>query len=78
MCLKKFNIHIFFYIFGITPDFDGSIRICPVKNRPAQNMEITNARLQGKTFAVKITGNTYTVDYDGKQICRAVGDTVTI
>ena len=69
---------IFFYIFGITPDFDGSIRICPVKNRPAENMQITNARLQGKTFAVKITGNTYTVDYDGKQICEAVGDTVKI
>lgn len=69
---------IFFYIFGITPGFDGSIRICPVKNRPAPNMEITNARLQGKTFAVKVTGNTYTVNYDGRQIHAAIGKTVII
>ena len=69
---------IFFYIFGITPDFDGSIRICPVKNRPAEKMEITNARLRGKTFGVKINSNTYTVEYDGKQIQATIGDTVII
>lgn len=69
---------IFFYIFGITPGFDNSIRICPVRNRPAENMEIENARLRGKMFAVKITGNTYTVIYDGKQIEATIGETVTI
>ena len=69
---------IFFYIFGIQPGFDNSIRICPVKNRPAENMQIENARLRGKRFAVKITGNTYTVDYDGKQIEASIGETVTI
>ena len=69
---------IFFYIFGITPGFDDSIRICPVKNRPAENMQIENARLRGKTFAVKITGDTYTVDFDGKQIKATIGESVTI
>ena len=69
---------IFFYIFGITPGFDGSIRICPVKNRPAVNMEVENARLRGKVFAVKITGNTYTVIYDSKRIEAAIGETITI
>lgn len=69
---------IFFYIFGITPDFDGSIRICPVKNRPSQNMTIENARLQGKTFAVKISGDHYTVNYDGRQLQAAIGETITI
>ena len=69
---------IFFYIFGIQPGFDGSIRICPVKNRPVQNMQIENARLQGKTFAVKVTGDTFTVEYNGKQLQAVIGKTVTI
>lgn len=69
---------IFFYIFGITPGFDNSIRICPVKNRPANYMQIENAHLRGKTFAVKIDGDTYTVDYDGKHIQAVIGETVTI
>ena len=69
---------MFFYIFGIQPGFDDSIRICPVKNRPAQNMQVENARLRGKTFAVNITGNTFTVKYDGKQLQAAVGETITI
>ena len=69
---------IFFYIFGITPGFDDNIRICPVKNRPAEKMQIENVRLRGKTFAVAIAGSIYTVTYDGKQIQANVGDAVTI
>ena len=69
---------IFFYIFGITPGFDDSIRICPVKNRPAENMRIENARLRGKTFAVNVTGDTFTVTYDGKQLQASIGETITI
>lgn len=69
---------IFFYIFGITPGFDGSIRICPVKNRPAQNMTVENARLQGKTFSVKINGSSYTVVYNGTEQTASVGETITI
>ena len=49
-----------------------------MRNRPAENMEIENARLRGKMFAVKITGNAYTVIYDGKQIEATIGETVTI
>lgn len=69
---------IFFYIFGIQPAFDGSIRICPVKNRPAENMTIENARIQGKIFSVKITGDRYTVECGGKVYPAAVGEKITI
>ena len=69
---------IFFYLFGITPNFDNTIQICPVQHRPAENMQIENARLRGKTFAVYITGNEFTVVYDGKQIEAKIGQTVTI
>lgn len=69
---------IFFYIFGITPGFDGSVRICPVKNRPAENMQIENAHLQGKVFSVKISGDGYTVSYNGTQKTAVVGEAITI
>lgn len=69
---------IFFYIFGITPAFDGSIRICPVKDRPAENMQIENARLQGKTFAVRVCGDSYSVEFDGEVLCATVGEAITI
>ena len=69
---------IFFYIFGITPHFDGSISVCPVKNRPAQQMRIDNARLCGKVFSVAIDGNRFSVTLDGKEITAPIGETLTI
>ncbi len=69
---------IFFYIFGITPGFDGRISVSPVKNRPAENMEIENARLCGKTFSVKIAGDRFTVVCGGETVAAAIGETVMI
>ena len=69
---------IFFFIFGIKAQFDGSIKISPVKHRPAENMKITNARLCGKVFSVEITGERFTVSLDGASISATIGETVTI
>ena len=69
---------IFFFIFGITPHFDGTVTVCPVKNRPAEKMRVENARLQGKTFSVDVSGDTFTVTCDGKAYTAPVGQTVTI
>lgn len=68
---------IFFYVFGIKAGFDGSIRISPVKVRPADNMRIDNARLCGKVFSVDVTGDTFTVECDGKKMSATIGETVT-
>lgn len=69
---------IFFYIFGIRAGFDGKVSISPVKNRPAENMKIENARLCGKLFAVEITGDSFTVTINGKEQTANIGETVVI
>jgi len=69
---------IFFFIFGITPSFDGSITVCPVKNRPADNMKIENAHLCGKHFSVDIKGSRYTVTCGGESFNANIGEAVTI
>jgi hypothetical protein len=69
---------IFFFIFGITPRFDGSITVCPVKHRPANRMKIENARLLGKTFSVEIEGDRFTVRIGDQTIRANVGETVTL
>ncbi len=79
------NIHaigcaqmVFFSIFGVKPNFDGTVEICPVKNRPAENMEAENVRLCGKVFGVKITGDTFTVVHAGKESKASVGEKIII
>ena len=67
---------MFFYIFGIQPAFDGSITICPVKHRPAENMKVENARLQGKVFSVSITGDRFTVTVGDKSISACIGESI--
>ena len=69
---------IFFYIFGITPHFDGSVSISPVKNRPAESMKIENARLCGKVFSVDVKGDSFTVNYGGEDIHSKIGEAVII
>ncbi len=69
---------MFFFIFGITPQFDGSVKVSPVKVRPAENMRIDNARLCGKTFSVDIRGDKFTVYCNGIEYAAAIGETVTI
>ena len=69
---------IFYYVFGITPDFDGNVTISPVKNRPTDKMRIENARLCGKVFAVEVNGDSFTVEYDGKTLSSEIGKSITI
>ena len=69
---------IFYYIFGIKPDFDGNIRISPVKVRPAENMRVDNARLCGKVFSVDVRGDVYSVEIDGKSYSAKVGEEIII
>jgi len=69
---------IFFYIFGITPDFQGNVTVSPVKVRPAENMRIENARIAGKLFAVNVTGDTFTVFCDGREYAARIGEKIVI
>jgi len=69
---------IFFYIFGITPHFDGSITVCPVKNRPAERMRIDNARLCGKVFSVCIDGDRFAVIHEEKELTAKIGETLAL
>lgn len=69
---------IFFYIFGIKAEFDGKINISPVKNRPAKQMRIDNARLCGKVFSVDIQGDVFTVFCDGQVLSAKIGETVIL
>ena len=69
---------VFFYIFGITPSFDGSVTIYPVKNRPAENMTVENARLCGKTFSVSVGSDSFTVRFGKKELTEKIGNSITI
>ncbi len=69
---------MFYYIFGIRADFDGNIMVTPVKNRPAENMKIDNARLCGKVFSVDIQGDTFSVIYNGTTQSAPIGETISI
>jgi hypothetical protein len=69
---------IFFYIFGIKACFDGKIHISPVKNRPAENMKIDNARLCGKIFSVDIQGNRFAVTCNDQTFTAEIGETITL
>ena len=69
---------MFFFIMGITPRFDGSITVCPVANRPAEDMHVDNAKLCGKTFSVDVKEDCFTDLIDGKEITAKIGETVTI
>lgn len=69
---------IFYYIFGIKPHFDGSITVCPVKNRPATDMTVENVRLCGKTFSVKISDDRFTVICENVEKSARIGEQITI
>ncbi len=69
---------MFFFIFGIKPDFEGNITVSPAKVRPAENMEIENARLCQKVFSVKICGDKFTVAIDGVEKTALIGEKIVI
>jgi len=65
-------------VFGIHADFEGNIRIAPVKVRPAENMKIENVRICGKCFAVNVCGNTFEVTIGEHCYKTAIGETIII
>ena len=69
---------IFFYIFGIKPDFNGNIAITPAKVRPAKNMRIDNARLCGKVFSVQIENDVFSVTIGTEKYIAKIGETIII
>lgn len=69
---------IFFYIFGIQPQFDGAVLISPVKNRPAEKMCVSHVRLCGKVFDVEVDGDTFRVQLDDKRLIARVGECIKI
>ena len=69
---------IFFYIFGIKPDFEGNITISPVPNRPTDKMTVENARLWDKVFSVSVAGDSFCVTIDGKTLCAKIGESIKI
>ena len=69
---------IFYYIFGIKPQFDGTVQISPVKNRPAAQMRVDNVRLCGKIFDVEVTGDSFRVSCGDKTCIACVGEVITL
>ncbi len=69
---------MFFFIMGITPRFDGTVTVCPVAHRPAQNMRIDNAHLCGKTLTVDVQGDVFTVTCNGQTTTAPIGETITV
>lgn len=69
---------IFYYIFGIRADFTGRITVSPVANRPANRMQVENARLCGKVFSVQVEGDRFTVSADGITRTAAIGEALEI
>lgn len=56
---------ILFNIIGLSVSFDGKITVCPPKNHLARTLEYENFRLLGKTFDFKVSGDDYTLKYNG-------------
>ena len=69
---------IFYYIFGIKPQFDGTVQISPVKNRPAAQMRVDNVRLCGKVFDVELDGDVFRVTLGDKVQSARVGTCIEI
>ena len=69
---------IIFGMFGICPDFDGSIRINPRLPSFATKMSLTGVRLRNQVFDVDVDGSKYKVSSQGKTIDAVIGKMVTL
>lgn len=69
---------IFFYMFGIHADFNGTLTVSPARIRPAKRMKIENARLCGKVFSVEVDEDRFRVTFDGRCIESEIGEPVRI
>jgi hypothetical protein len=69
---------ICFYVFGITPDFDGSITVSPVPHRPTDKMAVENVRLQDKVFSVSVSVDEFSVIYNGETYSAKIGEKIVL
>lgn len=69
---------IIFGMFGIRPDFDGSITINPSLPAFARHISLTGVRLRNQVFDVTVTDDAYTVTCQGKTIKARLGEVVTL
>lgn len=69
---------IIFGMFGICPDFDGSLTINPVLPSFAKQISLTGVRLRNLQFDVNVEGDNYTVSCQGKTIMAKTGQVVTL
>lgn len=67
-----------FYMFGITPHFDGSITVSPIRIRPAENMKLDNVRLCGKCFSVEVHGTQFKVHSAEHVHTAPIGETIIL
>lgn len=65
-------------VFGIHADFDGNISISPVKETLTGKMKLENMNICEKTFCVEVTGNMFSVIFNGQCQTAAVGEEITI
>jgi hypothetical protein len=69
---------IIFGMFGICPDFDGSITIKPSLPPFTTQISLTGVKLRNRLFDVDVKGDVYKVNCQGKSIKAKIGQTVTI
>lgn len=65
-------------VFGIHADFDGTVSVSPVKDRPTKYMKLEHVRLCGKIFSVEVEGDRFTVRTSDQILPATVGDTITL
>ena len=69
---------IIFGMFGICPDFDGSVKINPSLPSFASKISLTGVRLCNQLFDVTVDGLNYKVSCQGKSIEAKIGKSVKL
>lgn len=69
---------IIFGMFGVRPEFDGSIRVKPVLPSFAKRVSLSGIHLRGQRFDVSVEGGEFTVRYQDKTIRARLGQAVMI
>jgi len=69
---------VIFGIFGITSEFDGSVRIKPNQPSFANQLSLTGVRLCNQVFDVNVNKGIYRVTCQGKTLEAKVGQTIAV
>jgi hypothetical protein len=69
---------IIFGMFGICPDFDGSIKINPILPSFATRMSLNGMKLRNQVFDVAVNNGDFKVSCQGKTIEAKIGQVVTL